>query len=79
MATFARRRSLTLAGMTVAVAVTAAACTGAPAPKSSGSSTGAPSTFTVLTPTPKSDAGDIVWATYRETQTLDPIQGFDYP
>ncbi|MEI8320344.1 MAG: ABC transporter substrate-binding protein, partial [Planctomycetia bacterium] len=24
-------------------------------------------------------AGDIVWATYRETQTLDPIQAFDYP
>ena len=21
----------------------------------------------------------MVWATYRETQTLDPIQAFDYP
>ena len=31
------------------------------------------------TPRPRQDAGDVVWATYRETQTLDPIQGFDYP
>jgi peptide/nickel transport system substrate-binding protein len=79
MATFERRRSLTLAGLTAVVAVTAAACTGAPAPKPSGSSTGATTNFTVLSPAPKSDAGDVVWATYRETQTLDPIQGFDYP
>jgi peptide/nickel transport system substrate-binding protein len=79
MALLERRSSLTLAAVTVAVAVTAAACSGAPAPKPSGSSTAAPSNFTVLTPTPKSDAGDVVWATYRETQTLDPIQGFDYP
>ncbi len=36
-------------------------------------------TYTVLTPKPTSAAGDVVWATYRETQTLDPIQAFDYP
>jgi peptide/nickel transport system substrate-binding protein len=35
--------------------------------------------YTVLTPKPTSDAGDVVWATYRETQTLDPIKAFDYP
>ena len=33
----------------------------------------------MLTPKPTSDAGDVVWSTYRETQTLDPIQAFDYP
>jgi peptide/nickel transport system substrate-binding protein len=35
--------------------------------------------YTVLTPKPTSAAGDVVWSTYRETQTLDPIQAFDYP
>ena len=35
--------------------------------------------LTVLTPKPTSVAGDVVWSTYRETQTLDPIQAFDYP
>ena len=33
----------------------------------------------MLTPAATADAGDVVWATYRETQTLDPIQAFDYP
>ncbi len=33
----------------------------------------------MLTPAAKSTAGDLTWATYRETQTLDPIQAFDYP
>jgi peptide/nickel transport system substrate-binding protein len=62
-----------------AVALTAA-CTGAPPPSANtGSATAQTSDFTVDTPAPKSDAGDVVWATYRETQTLDPIQGFDYP
>lgn len=53
-----------------------AACTGAPAP--SGTTASAPtSNFTVDTPEPTKDAGDVVWAVYRETQTLDPIYGFD--
>ena len=33
----------------------------------------------MLTPAGTSTAGDLTWATYRETQTLDPIQAFDYP
>ncbi len=33
----------------------------------------------MLTPKPTSDGGDVIWATYRETQTLDPIKAFDYP
>jgi peptide/nickel transport system substrate-binding protein len=57
-----------------------AACGGAPAPSPSGGASSAPtSDFTITSPAPTADAGDVVWATYRETQTLDPIQGFDYP
>ena len=44
---------------------------------SAGSSTAAG--FLIDTPAPTADAGDLVWGTYRETQTLDPIQAFDYP
>ena len=49
---------------------------------SSGASASGASTtagLTVLTPAPKNDAGALTWAVYRETQTLDPIQAFDYP
>ena len=51
------------------------ACGAKPPAKNSTASTD----FTVLTPKPTSAAGDVVWSTYRETQTLDPIQAFDYP
>ena len=51
------------------------ACGAKPPAKSSHATTD----YTVLTPKPTSDAGDVVWSTYRETQTLDPIQAFDYP
>ena len=34
---------------------------------------------TVLTPAPTGEADSAVWATYRETSTLDPLFGFDYP
>ena len=51
------------------------ACGAKPPAKSSQATTD----YTVLTPKPTSDAGDVVWSTYRETQTLDPIQAFDYP
>ncbi len=47
-------------------------------PPSKQSST-ASTDYTVLTPKPTSDGGDVTWATYRETQTLDPIKAFDYP
>jgi peptide/nickel transport system substrate-binding protein len=68
---------LGVAVLGAAVGLTAA-CSGAPAPSSSTASAKT-SGFTVDTPAPTKDAGDVVWATYRETQTLDPIQGFDYP
>jgi peptide/nickel transport system substrate-binding protein len=73
-----RRKILGAVGVGAAVAVTAA-CSGAPAPTSSGATSAPTSNYTVLTPPPTADAGDVVWATYRETQTLDPIQAFDYP
>jgi peptide/nickel transport system substrate-binding protein len=73
-----RRRILGAIALGATVAVTAA-CGGAPAPNPSGGSSAPTSNFVVDTPAPTADAGDVVWATYRETQTLDPIQGFDYP
>ncbi len=76
---FSRRRVVLGAGL--AAAVTLSACGGAPAP--TGTASGSPSApttgLTVLSPAPTADAGDLTWATYRETQTLDPIQAFDYP
>jgi peptide/nickel transport system substrate-binding protein len=76
-----RRAALGATGLAAAVAL--AACTGAPPPTqpsaaASGSSTSSAG-LVVDTPAPTADAGDLVWATYRETQTLDPIQAFDYP
>ena len=73
-----RRRLLGVIALGATVALTAA-CGGAPAPSPSGASSAPTSGFVVDTPAPTADAGDVVWATYRETQTLDPIQGFDYP
>lgn len=52
------------------------ACGAKPPSKQSSPAT---TSYTVLTPAPTSTAGDVVWSTYRETQTLDPIQAFDYP
>jgi peptide/nickel transport system substrate-binding protein len=72
-----RRTMLSILALGAAAGLTAA-CSGAPAPSSS-SASAKTSDFTVDTPAPSKDAGDVVWATYRETQTLDPIQGFDYP
>jgi peptide/nickel transport system substrate-binding protein len=70
-------RSTLFATALVASGALLAACSGAPAP---GGSASAPTTdFTVLTPTATGDAGSLTWAVYRETQTLDPIQAFDYP
>ncbi len=34
---------------------------------------------TILTPAPTGEADSAVWAVYRETSTLDPLYGFDYP
>jgi len=57
-------------------AVALSACGAKPPTKQSGQAT---TDYTVLTPKPTTQAGDVVWATYRETQTLDPIKAFDYP
>lgn len=74
-----RRGVSTIIGVCGVLAVTSA-CTGAPPPSSaSGAPVAADSNYTIMTPAPTSNAGDITWATYREVQTLDPIQGFDYP
>lgn len=75
-----RRAILAIVAIGAAASLTAA-CTGAPPPTTTGSGTPTAQTsdFTIDTPAPTKDAGDVVWATYRETQTLDPIQGFDYP
>jgi peptide/nickel transport system substrate-binding protein len=63
----------------VATGALVAACSGAPAPNGSGSASVPTDNFTILTPKPTKDAGALTWALYRETQTLDPIQAFDYP
>ncbi|WP_030436808.1 ABC transporter substrate-binding protein [Actinoplanes subtropicus] len=77
---FTRRRAA--GGLTgLAAAMALVACSGAPAPQPAGSAAASAPTsgFTVLSPAPTADAGDLTWATYRETQTLDPIKAFDYP
>ena len=73
-----RRRLFSVLALGATVGLLAA-CGGAPAPSPSGGSSAPTSDFTINTPAPTVDAGDVVWATYRETQTLDPIQAFDYP
>jgi peptide/nickel transport system substrate-binding protein len=68
-----------------AVALATLAATGcgkaAPSSNDSGASNGSSATE-ALSPTtkaPSGDAGPITWATYREINTLDPVQAFDYP
>jgi peptide/nickel transport system substrate-binding protein len=69
-------RSWTVLGAgALACTLAVTACGAKPPAKNSQATT----SYTVLTPKPTSDAGDVVWSTYRETQTLDPIQAFDYP
>jgi peptide/nickel transport system substrate-binding protein len=75
MPTIPAARWTVLGAGALACTLAITACGAKPPAKNSTASTD----FTVLTPSPTSDAGDVVWATYRETQTLDPIQAFDYP
>lgn len=70
------RRWTALGAGALACALAISACGAEPPGKKSPQTS---TEFTVLTPEPTSQAGDVVWATYRETQTLDPIQAFDYP
>jgi peptide/nickel transport system substrate-binding protein len=71
------RKVFGLGALGALVAVTAGC--GAAAPSPSGSASAPTSNFMVLTPKPTGQADALVWAVYRETQTLDPIQAFDYP
>lgn len=78
-----RVRSRTILAVVAAGAVMlAASCSGASAPapaRSSGAPPPRSTNYTVLTPAPTTNAGDITWATYRDVQTLDPILAGDYP
>ncbi len=65
-----------LAGVAIALCLCVAALGCGKA--ASGTSGGA-QRLSATTPAPTSDVGKITWATYREVQTLDPIQAFDYP
>ncbi len=67
---------MVLGGGVLACTLAVTACGAKPPSKESST---ASTDYTVLTPKPTSAAGDVVWATYRETQTLDPIKAFDYP
>jgi peptide/nickel transport system substrate-binding protein len=63
----------------VGLAAVAAGC-GKAAPTGGQGSSGAPVTrLTATTPKATKDVGTITWATYRQVETLDPIQAFDYP
>ena len=75
MSTFPARRWTVLGAGALACTLAMTACGAKPPAKNSQATT----KYTVLTPKPTSTAGDVVWSTYRETQTLDPIQAFDYP
>jgi peptide/nickel transport system substrate-binding protein len=77
------RRPAALAAAAL-IAVAAAGCgrkatpTSDAAAGSSGNS-GASAHLSPTTPAAKGTTGPVTWATYREVQTLDPIQAFDYP
>jgi peptide/nickel transport system substrate-binding protein len=79
-----RRASLATLVVALGAAIALSACGRAlpTAAQLAGNSSGASATA-ALSPTTDPPTGDlnkpIVWATYREVQTLDPIQAFDYP
>ena len=80
-----RRRASLATLIASAVAALALSACGRALPTAAslaGNSSGA-SAAAVLSPTTdpptRDDNKPIVWATYREVQTLDPIQAFDYP
>ena len=80
-----RNPKLRLAVMALAltlIAAVAAAC-GKSAATTSDSSGGGATTAAAptetMTPAASGPAGDVVWSTYRETNSVDPIYAFDYP
>ncbi|MGI9187881.1 MAG: ABC transporter substrate-binding protein [Gaiellales bacterium] len=75
------RRGLAVAAITL-IAASLAACGKSASDSSSGSgaeSAAATTGAALTTPAAASKAGDLVWGTYRETNSLDPIYAFDYP
>jgi peptide/nickel transport system substrate-binding protein len=65
------------------IALAVAGCGRQAAPSSNGAAgnggSGASAQLSPTTPAAKGATGAVTWATYREVQTLDPIQAFDYP
>ena len=78
------RRTAALAAA-VLIALPVAACGRKATPTSNGASGGngsgggASAQQKPTTPAANGTTGAVTWATYREVQTLDPIQAFDYP
>jgi peptide/nickel transport system substrate-binding protein len=76
------RRPVALAAAAL-IAVCAAGCGRKATPTSdngaSSGNSGATAALSPTTPAAKGSTGPVIWATYREVQTLDPIQAFDYP
>jgi peptide/nickel transport system substrate-binding protein len=64
---------------TVALAAPGVAGCGKQAPATSTTAARAAVGLSPTTPTAKGDTGPVIWATYRDVGTLDPIQAFDYP
>jgi peptide/nickel transport system substrate-binding protein len=76
------RRPAALAAAAL-IALTAAGCGRKATTASSGGgaqqTAAADDQLSPTTPAAKGSTGAVTWATYREVQTLDPIQAFDYP
>lgn len=80
-----RNPKLRLALMALAltlIAGLAAACGKSSSSSTSSTESGATTAAApaeTMTPAASGPAGDVTWATYRETNSLDPIYAFDYP
>lgn len=77
-----KRSPLLLPAVVAAATALGVAGCGKSAPDATSSGGAAPKTsgLSPTTPAAKGDYGKpVVWATYREVGTLDPIQAFDYP
>jgi peptide/nickel transport system substrate-binding protein len=73
-----------MSGALVLLALAGAGCGRSASQAGSSSNSSAASAKSSLalsptTPAPKGKAGKVTWALYREVNTLDPIQAFDYP
>ncbi len=73
-----RRAARDLAAIAAVVGLTAA-CTGAPAPSPGDATSSASTTFTIDTPAPTKNAGDVVWSSYTDVVSIDPIYTYNFP